>query len=429
MILLTLAFLLRLSFVLTLPNELHWPDEIDYDAMARHLVATGEYDITPRGPLYDFFLAGIYSVTGAHLIIIRLLQCLIDTASAFLVISLARLFFRSSRVAWIAGALYALYPFFIYFCGMLLSETLFIFLLLATVWSLASFQQTQKRGYQIAGGILLVLASLCRPVALFLIIPLGFWNLMITQGTPARKILSGLFFLFAASATLFPWTLRNYLLTGHFIPVSLGGGRSFWMGNSPETILNGSVFFPKGLEEKLASIEVPIPIHLNYDYTESIPLREQTPEIQRKTFGLTYERDQYLMKITLDYIKEKPGIFVTNMIKKLFLFWAPFSHLRANYRHGTTLHQWVGALSYLMLLIFSLIGLFQWSREKPRPDLSLLFVLIGSYVVGTALFITIVRYRAPIDPYLILFAAIPLSKLPFFTSTDKPPPGSVAPRR
>ena len=87
---------IRLVFISTLSQEYQWPDEIDYDAIARRLLRGDGYGYWMfRGPLYSIVLWVIYSFTGIHLLAVRIFQALIDSGTCLMVIYLGRLLFNN----------------------------------------------------------------------------------------------------------------------------------------------------------------------------------------------------------------------------------------------------------------------------------------------------------------------------------------------
>ena len=119
-------------------------DEQQYRQIADNLLAGNGFAWGPgeltsiRPPLYPALLAGVWRVTGAdNLQAIRILQILLGLATSGLVYLLgARLY--SPRVGRYAAAICWLYPSFVFFDFLILTETLFTFLLVAFVLATVS---------------------------------------------------------------------------------------------------------------------------------------------------------------------------------------------------------------------------------------------------------------------------------------------------
>src|SRR5689334_8236544 len=91
-------------------------DARGYDQWAQRLAA-GDWigtDVFYQAPLYPYFLGGVYAIAGRDLLIVRIIQALIGSASCVLLgMAGARLF--SKRVGLIAGLALALWAPAIFF--------------------------------------------------------------------------------------------------------------------------------------------------------------------------------------------------------------------------------------------------------------------------------------------------------------------------
>ena len=164
---------------------------------------------------------------------------------------------------------------------------------------------------------------------------------------------------------------------------------------------------PDEINEKLLALGGKEPNPEDFEFPAAQAYIVDRPEIFNNVY-INYERNQYLYQEAVSYILENPGIFVQNYLKKLLLFWNPISLSRANNSHNTSFNKWVGSLFYSFILVFFLIGVI-----KERKDFQkhlFLYLVLAVYVGAIALFTTTVRYRMPIDPFLMLFAAAALER-------------------
>ena len=168
-----------------------------------------------RTPLYPMFIAGIYALSGARPWVVLLVQILLDTLACFLVFaSLRRLY--DEKIAVVAAFFYALDPFLILYPCTLLSDMLFLFLLVVAFhwFSLAYKTEPGKRMWVFYGlsGFSIGLATLVRPISQY--IPFVFAVfLFIAYRKRFKAALKsacavGVMFLLAIS----PWLVRNYVL-------------------------------------------------------------------------------------------------------------------------------------------------------------------------------------------------------------------------
>lgn len=178
-------------------------------------------------PLYPYFLAILNSVFGS-LAAIKVAQALIGS---LLIPAVSRIAFAVSgpRAGLIAAGLAAFYPEMIWYSAHFWCETLFLSLLWWAVERLLAADREGSRRAALAAGLLIGLAVLTRETVLYLL-PLGAWWVFVSR--PRRNVLAALV-LAASLAVVLPWTARNWIQFGAFIPVSTGGGLNLYQGNAP----------------------------------------------------------------------------------------------------------------------------------------------------------------------------------------------------
>ena len=133
----------------------------------------GAHRFMQRMPLYPLVVSAVLRVGGnAHLVRnVRILQILIGSASVLMVYLLASHVFDGRSRLW-AGWLAALYPPWIYFTGLILTETLFVLLLLVAWYLAARIAQQPTATDAITCGLFAAAAVLTRGSALGLFIVL-----------------------------------------------------------------------------------------------------------------------------------------------------------------------------------------------------------------------------------------------------------------
>lgn len=228
-------------FTATDPHALEFPDEIQYWDMARSLWAgDGLRDElgfrATRMPLYPALLAPLTALDyGVPLA--KALHWIIGAAGAALTLLMGtRLFDR--RVGCVAGLIVAIDPFLVFFSSLLLTETLFITLLAGLWWYAATWlihrdptDTIPARRWMVLGvaGALTVYA---RESTLGLVVLLTAFLLFVV-GIRRRTMLGAVMTLSIVVASLFPWALRNYAVTGSFTFLTHRGGISLYDGVRP----------------------------------------------------------------------------------------------------------------------------------------------------------------------------------------------------
>lgn len=228
LIILAAAFLLSAAYSLFVPQPPVVADADEYDTIGWNIATGRGFSYEPgtptpaRAPFYPFMLSIIYAAAGHSHTAVRLVQCFLAALTCLLTYLIAFRLFGSRIAAW-AGWLTAVYPVLIAYAGMILSETLFTFLLCATLWFLIEghSQKGKQMIFWSAAGLTLGLATLTR--ATTILFPAAVL-LMAIIGKDRRSLAPLALSFIAFAVTLVPWTVRNYRAFGVLMPVSTGGG-------------------------------------------------------------------------------------------------------------------------------------------------------------------------------------------------------------
>ncbi len=197
--------------------------------------------IAYRTPIYPWFVALIRKLSDAPLLTIVIVQGVLALASiaiAALIAGRATNQPRAVLLTW-ATALPAFSAFV--FSAAVLSETLFIFLVMLNLLAVSNYAKQETIGRAICVGISFALALLTKPIVLLLWIPhLVFlihsyvrkrkrFGRRVVRKTKLRHCLGHLGIAFVAVMLIVsPWLLRNQSLFGHpFITEFLG--RNIWI--------------------------------------------------------------------------------------------------------------------------------------------------------------------------------------------------------
>src|SRR6188508_2585227 len=117
-------------------------DANGYDKWAVRL-ASGDWigsDVFYQAPLYPYFLGVVYAIFGRDLLVVRIIQAAIGSASCVLLgLAAARLF--SKRVGLIAGLALALWAPAIFFDSLLQKAVLDMFFMCLGLWLIAGIRE------------------------------------------------------------------------------------------------------------------------------------------------------------------------------------------------------------------------------------------------------------------------------------------------
>ncbi len=253
------ALLLRVALWDNLPRTGLISDEAEYLAAADWLAHGRGFTwhqqwLWTRAPLYPLFLAGHLRLFGLNLQAIYATQTLLSLLNVGLVYWLALQISNASGIAWPrqrrvaagAGLCAALYLPFAVYAQMLLSETIFLTLLLGAfvalgAWAAPDGQSKSGRALiapAVAGG-LLGLATLTRGLTLGFLPPAALWVWLVGRrsrngGTADRNrqlaTIALLLFLGCALVVILPWSFYAGRLYGGRIVVDTTGAYNLMLG-------------------------------------------------------------------------------------------------------------------------------------------------------------------------------------------------------
>jgi Dolichyl-phosphate-mannose-protein mannosyltransferase len=223
------AFAARAAFVVLEPPTRRVDDEPVWITLGREVAAAGfspvRYAQVFHPPLYPYFVGALSTAFGS-LDAVKWAQALMGASLAPLLFLLGTRAY-GERVGLAAGALSAFYPELVWYCAHFWSEILFMTLLW---WAFERLRASDggSVGAAAGAGVLWGLATLTRETVLFFL-PLAAWWLARGRASGPRR--AGAFVL-AAVAVIAPWTARNAIVTGAFVPVATRGSFNVWLANT-----------------------------------------------------------------------------------------------------------------------------------------------------------------------------------------------------
>lgn len=236
---LALALIARVALALAVRHHPLPADAADYDRHARSIaaghgfpptaVAAGGGPSALRPPLYPYLLGLIYRVTGNSVMAGLIGQAVLGTAIVALIALVCRGIWGDGAAA-LAAAIAAVYPPLIADGSTLLSEPLFVALEMGAVAAaLHAGRGHSPLRWRALAGVLAGLAWLTRSTGLLLLLPLAVGSMGQRPLQLRRRLLDPFVIVIAATVVIAPWTLRNALVMHAVIPVSDQGGYT-WSG-------------------------------------------------------------------------------------------------------------------------------------------------------------------------------------------------------
>lgn len=409
-----LALLVRIVYNLTIArNYVPIYDAALYNTLGRQLIDSGCYCLynhTPslsRPPLWPFILAIIYSFAGKEEFYGRLFYCFLGSGTCTIIYLFSKDLF-GSKTALFSGILAAIYPCLFIYDGWLYTESLYTFCLTACIYTLYRLQLQYKpfpkrllsekfwlnrvwqsllhHRWSLLCGLLIGLAALARPNGIFLLGLVVLWAILVLLAkiqTWKPVLIDTVLIACIALVIVLPWTFRNYQVSHSFVLVSTGMGEVL-SGSYNDAVLDGDPAIRGSWWPTPGSLR-----HDAYNYT----LKDDASDTAR---AFSWIRS---------HISALPYLFGLHFIN----MWIPYT-----YSHGLAFEESSGSPVYYIMIAmikvlatlvisFALVGLFLTWKQYKRQLLAV-YLLLALVILQNVLFYSDMRFRAPIEPMLILLA-------------------------
>ncbi|HVR69383.1 MAG TPA: glycosyltransferase family 39 protein [Vicinamibacteria bacterium] len=321
-------------------------------------------------PLYPYFLAVPLALTGS----LEAAKWVQATLSVLLVPAVGRVgtWAFGARAGLGAAALAAFYPELVWFAAHFWVENVFLVLLWWGFERLLAADARGRTGPAVAAGVLWGLAVLARETVLYFVPVAALWLVWRRRADGGARRAAAL--VLSTVLVIVPWTWRNWVEFGAFIPVSTAGGLNLFQGNAP-----------------LSRQEV-------YDEYDAVRgRREQYRHALRR--GLESIRDR------------QPSWLFEKLAEQMPMFWEAESMAAIHIKRGAygpvppgraILFALILLLPYLALLLPFVAGLAGARYGRIQ-------VLLAAFLVHYNLLHVVThgfnRYRLPVMPVVFLFAS------------------------
>jgi Tfp pilus assembly protein PilF len=395
LVLCVLALTIRLVYLVDSHDEPTFSrpivDAAVYDGMAQQIAAGTYRTNTPfyHPPLFPYLLAVIYRFSGNSMLAAKLVLALIGALTVMLTALTARRLMGWGP-SWIAGIMAAVCGPLIFYDSQFLPAGLATMLNILCLWLLLMASSSGAPLLWLAAGVVLGLAADAVPNILSFVPFVLAWllwkrsagRLRSTLVVPALLLCSGV------AIAVLPVTLANYRNSGQRCLISYNGGLNFYIGNNLKA------------DETIA-----LRPSYGWENLDKLPMRNGALK--------AVDQDRFYVALTLAYVREHPGQFVRDLLKKarqitnarelprnvdiyIFREWSAIL--------SATVWQ-VGPFGFPFGLIFPLACLGMIIACRRRPDSGLLAIYLGVYSVSIIASFVTSRYRVVLLPALIIFAA------------------------
>ncbi len=332
-----------------------------------------------RPPLYIIALALFFRLFGTVTEPVWIAQVALGLATIVLVFLLGRSYAERRAVARLAALCCAIYLPFAVYARLLLSETLFTFLIVLAFCALAYHARGGGKGALVVAGGALGGAILTRGLALPFLAAIPLWALAL--GGRGRRIAwrgvigRSALIIGVALAILAPWTARNAVVYGRLIPSDTTGGYNFWLG-----ALQG----------------------------------QNTGQIDTTLRAIPNQGDRQTLAWARGWavVRAAPGAYLSKSVREAGDLWriniGAYERLTRGYALGRVPIPWLGLtlvlddFLYLLALPLAALG---WVGAGRPADRRLLLLWLAFNTVAGAVFFAITRFRLPLMPFVFLLAA------------------------
>ena len=411
-ILFLVALAPRLIFAYVSRNAPLTYDEADYDMLARNVAlghgyvywdhASSNVPVTFRPPGYPYFISLVYRFfhgLGPYyyepyqpaVFTMRVVQAILGALVPILTYFVALQIF-TRRVAVVAGIIMALYTTFIFFSAALMTENLYIPVLLLTLLLLLKSEGKRPYLFCSLGAVVMGLAVHIRPEFVGFLPFLLVWFYLSTRNWRQALARWG---TVAAIVTVMvvPWSVRNSRIVDQFVFLDTRTGYNLYIGYHDGA--DGT--FDMGAAETLVN---------------------KLPQDRSGKWGLI--RHNWGKAQALEFIGNHPGRAVALLPLKFLHFWDldKREYLFA-YSYGYIGHLPAPILAVmlgLVMLPFALIVLggvtgLLFTRPLPSGVWMILFLIV-LYTIGHTLVFGEPRMHMPLVPFIAILAAQGILLLP-----------------
>ncbi len=380
-----LSLTFRIASFFLLPDiARQWPDAGTYRTAAAELLSGrvfGSPHIMPGYPLLIALTGPGYGQLAADIVL--------SVLSVWCVARIALCVSGDRFASLLAGGLWAIDPFPMFYAIVGLTETLFVALVLLTFLS-------YYRASYLAGAVFMTAAILTRPLlepmAPFLIVAFSSVIQRSDWRLTGKRIL---LFLAVYLALMAPWWLHNELKYKQFVRLNLSSGWVLFAGNNPMNTEGGNMAGVDVDPKAFSNIADPIAQH------------------------------RAMQDSALDFIRANPQRFIRLAGLKFRRLWRLWPYYKD---FAQPFFIVISALTMAPLIALAIAGtILQWRLRWREMSPILLFIALTTAV--HVITIASVRYRFPMEPFLAVLGAPALawavrracalwrSRVPALTST------------
>jgi len=383
-VLLAIAFLVRFIYLVAYSGspffQVHIADALYHEQWARQILGGDIFSrkmpwTLYKPPLYPYFIALGYLLSGTSNFLPMLLQVVMAAFSCVLIFLIGKKYF-STPAAFIGALVYNFYFPSVYFSTEMEVSTLAIFLTLLSFYLLIGSQSKRR----LVGSACTFGFSILTLPTNVLLLPLYVFMLVRTEWSTKPKRHRWAYFCALVLLGISPGFLRN-LSTGNPLSfISANGGINLYIGN-------------------------------NQKYDETVYLQpgyafEDFYDEPRRVGGVTSfpDRDRYWYEKAFAFVRKQPGREMVLLLKKVALYFADYEIYRNTdiyYAKAHSIYRHIPFVPASLILATGLIGLHLAIRKRKDWELAAFCIL---QALPCVVFFVTDRYRLPSMSIWALFS-------------------------
>ncbi len=349
-----------------------------------------------QGPLYPYFLSGLYRTFAASVATAQWSQAILGALSTALVVSTTWRVFENRAAAISAGLMLGTYGYLMFLEMHVVAAPLLVFLFSLSLWLLVRLTQQPTMWRALPLGLVVGFLALGRGVALVML-ALGIVASLVAARQQRKTVLraSG-FVLLGTIVALLPTTIFNAQRGGGLTPVSTNGGINYYIGNHDGASgafdnISGIEFFQPGVGQDGGSVAL-------------------AARLSGRNLNPT-EASRYWLGEGLRWNAANPGTTVALYGKKLLMLMSNFEIPQIeNYDWGREESRWLrwSPVRFGWMMALALVGtVLLWHR---RPSRWIVLAMV-TYLIGLLPFFATGRFRAVVVPAVVILAAGTIGRL------------------
>jgi len=369
---------LALLFIGMDPDKVDWFDPQDYVRIGRELAQGEPFSTIDNernlyfSPGYPYFLAAMIKIVSPRVISIRIVHILLFPVFIFFLYRIGR-DWKNEQTGLIMAALALIYPFYIYVPLTLYPEAILLYLIPVITWLMLKSGADPRWYYLLISGVIIALAVMIRPTAIFTI-PVFVFYVSLKTGWKFKKFLIvGVLICIIPVLAVFGWMMRNNSVHGKPVFSSAGGYNLLMSYNANATI----------------------GVKLDYSLPEEVQKRIDTAANKEEVQIIAQEE-------ALKFIKGNPGKALKLAFFKQLDLWNPIPRTTTKSGFARPQFKLLSAIPYILFLILGIIGFFR--NRKDGFIIALLCLTLLNCLINGLIAVS-VRYRLITDFAFILLAA------------------------